>query len=184
MKSDFKIYEEHGSIKVIYKGYKIDKYKLLSMAIKAENIKDSLKLLKVANIFKGDDVFDDLYFATINTITDRRMMEKLEPNELDYQKLFNCVYPYISNSKIISVKHDGKNIPDSWILKEKEKIPVEVKKDNFDNKALEQLKRYIRVYKCKHGIAVAKYLTIEIPDNIIFVSIKELEDFKNNLENN
>lgn len=44
--------------------------------------------------------------------------------------------------------------------------------------------RKIEAYKCKHGIAVAKSLTVKIPDNIIFVSIKELENFKDNLENN
>lgn len=177
MKTEINIFKENGSIEIEYKGYRIDKYKLLAMAINSEQTEQSLELLKIASVFKGEETFDTLYFATINTVTDRRMTESKEPNEFYYQKLFNTVYPNMANVKVIDVKHDGENIPDSWVLKGENKIPVEVKKYDFDKKALMQLKRYMRIYQSKYGIAVAKSLTVDIPDNITFVSINDLEKF-------
>ena len=69
----------------------------------------------------------------------------------------------------IDKKSDNKNIPDGFIRFEENIYPVEVKRSNFDNKALQQLKRYIDAYGSKKGVAVARELTCDIPENIIFV---------------
>ena len=169
-------YDENNHIIIEYNGIKTDKYKLLAMAIDNDNIEQALTLLKVASYYRiNDEVYNSLYFAALNTVTDRRLLEKNEPNEFYYQDLFNRIYPKMEDIKIILVENDKKNIPDSWILKNNEKIPVEVKKDKFNDAALSQLERYIKVYNCCHGIAVAKELSVELPSNITFVSIHDLE---------
>ncbi len=97
-------------------------------------------------------------------------------NEFHWQQVFKDVYPKIKNVEIVDRKHDGRNIPDAWVKDKEEYIPVEVKLKHFDKSALNQLKRYMRAYNCNKGIAVAEKLTVELPENISFISHKELKD--------
>ena len=59
---------------------------------------------------------------------------------------------------------------------ESHEIPVEVKYGKFDKKALKQLERYMKVYKCKMGIAIGNNLEVNIPENIKFVFISEIKE--------
>ena len=63
-----------------------------------------------------------------------------------------------------------------WLRNNMQEIPVEVKKFEFGRAALKQLLRYMKFYKCDKGIAVAKKLIVELPENIRFISIEELEE--------
>lgn len=47
--------------------------------------------------------------------------------------------------------------------------PVEVKRMNFSKRSLDQLLRYMRVYRSRRGIAVAPRLTVRLPPNIFYV---------------
>lgn len=152
------------------------KYKMLAAAVESESEEETRDILNALNVFRNDDVFNSLYYAVLNLVIDRRMREHQTKNEFYYQEMFRKAYPRISNTKIITVKNDGENIPDCWVEKDGERIPVEVKKDKFGKKALRQLQRYMRVYKCNHGIAVGKKLNVNLESNIEFISICDLED--------
>lgn len=90
--------------------------------------------------------------------------------ELYYQGLFKKnVDKCISNARIITKKVIDKNYPDAWVAIGEEELPVEMKRDKFNEKALRQLQRYMKVYQTNRGIAVAPKLSVSLPDNIIFV---------------
>lgn len=97
-------------------------------------------------------------------------------NEFYYQWLFDrYANKLIPNAKIVNKKTDGYNIPDSWVEISGKLCPVECKKDSFDSKALCQLKRYMETYGSESGIAVGKDLGVELEENIIFISLSDLE---------
>ena len=70
---------------------------------------------------------------------------------------------------IVTHKDNPKHKPDAWIDRNGELIPVECKLHDFDTKALKQLTRYMTFYHTEHGIAVARNLTVKLPNNIEFV---------------
>ena len=86
--------------------------------------------------------------------------------------------------KKISKHNNPKFQPDRWAARigSNIPIPVEVKLHAFDKAALEQLQGYMTEYECSDGIAIGEKLTVELPDNIRFISIKELTDADANSE--
>lgn len=99
------------------------------------------------------------------------------PNEFDIQKMAKKRLPdLISGCKVINKKSNFKHVPDIWIDLNQKIVPVEVKLNDFNDKAKEQLIRYINFYDCDTGIAIGNKLTTNLPANINFISIKELED--------
>lgn len=168
------IKEIDGRRYVTYLGRAIDKYALLSMAVKSSSTKHAWDILDAAEIYKNDNVYKSLHYAVSFLVVDREFRN----NEFFYHDLFKKTYPLISGSEIIKIKNDGKNIPDVWVFDRKENIPVEIKRKDFGKNALQQLKRYIKAYNCEHGIAVAERLTVKLPENIKFVPISELLEFE------
>lgn len=180
MKEGFTIKEINGLKHVEYLGREIDKYWLLSQVIDAPTIEDGLYYLKLSNVYRYDEVFNTLYFPVSFCFARKRYyMFKNQPNEAYYQNLFKEIYPLMSGASIVEIKHDKENIPDAWVNYNGENIPVEIKKDKFNKKALSQLQRYIKAYNAKKGIAVGMELTIELPENIQFVPISSLIEYKN-----
>lgn len=55
-------------------------------------------------------------------------------------------------------------------------IPVEFKLREFNNSALTQLNRYINFYNCEYGIAIGSELTIELLNNIWFISLSDINN--------
>ena len=64
-----------------------------------------------------------------------------------------------------------KHKPDFWVSDGVEDVPVECKLDVFNEKAKQQLLRYMAVYNKPHGIAVARQLKCELPDSIRFIQV-------------
>lgn len=62
--------------------------------------------------------------------------------------------------------------PDAWLCLDGREVPVEIKRGAFDGKAVLQLVRYMRVYDCEHGVAVAPSLAVPLPSNILFVEVR------------
>ena len=115
--------------------------------------------------------FDALYNAVATFIYTRD-----RKNEFYYQALFLERISLIHNDIFpVSRKHNGRDIPDAWCSWDGEVVPVEVKLNNFDEKALCQLMRYITAYETKKGIAVGKNATVVLPPNILFISLDDLE---------
>ena len=147
---------------------------LLLAALDAKTKEEAWQIMNATSILyhpTDDHVFNNLYAAVAMELT------RLDTvNEFTYQELFKRNYNKLNKGEIINRKNNKTDIPDAWVKRNNEYIPVEVKQYKFNNKALEQLQRYIKVYKCKKGIAVAQELDVNIPDNIEFISIKELQD--------
>lgn len=134
----------------------------------------------------GKNCFDEKYnevckkngnIENFYSIAVRLMFENVREtwkDEFYYQNLFKEKCESLGYGKPITVKSNLKDIPDAWVERNGEKIPVEVKLRDFNEHALNQLLRYISSYKAKRGIAVGEKLTVELPDNIEFVSLDQL----------
>lgn len=103
-------------------------------------------------------------------------------NFLDSQPTEKEIYKwFIENYKeklgaefsLITRRNDSKHIPDFWLDSPFGDIPVEVKLNSFDHRALKQLERYMEYYKTNLGIAVGRDCKCELPRNIYFVSYKD-----------
>lgn len=120
---------------------------------------------------RSDTIFNDLYRVTAENIA-----LKYTKNEFFYQNLFKEKAEQLGLGKIVPHKDNPKHKPDAWINRKDELIPVECKLYDFDTKALKQLTRYMNFYHTKHGIAVARNLTVTLPDNIEFIPFSEFTD--------
>lgn len=119
----------------------------------------------------GDGAISDIFTAT--SIRLHRMYKK---NEFYYQDSFcKSVPKLLPTMKVVTVKVDGKNIPDAWLQDEYGNvIPVEVKLHDFNSAAKKQLERYIQIYHTNYGIAVGEKLTTSLPDNMFFISLSDI----------
>lgn len=104
-------------------------------------------------------------------------VNSLHETEYVYQSMFcKNVDKLIPDAKCVNRKNDRHNIPDAWVELNGEDLPVEVKRYCFDKKALCQLQRYIDFFHTNGGIAVAEKLTVELPDNIVFISLDQVRE--------
>ncbi len=163
----------NGRIEIFLDGKIIDRFKLLAIACDEEDEEKAREIMHIASMIfhpLGDEAFNTLYGAVAMEIT-----RGFHKNEFYYQKLFKMNFSKIRKGKVIKNKNNAHNIPDAWVEMNGYIIPVEVKLKNFDARALKQLQRYMKAYGSEKGIAVANKLTVEIPDNIEFISFSELE---------
>lgn len=167
----------NGKYEVFINGIKIDRFYLLSLAAKAKTQKEAWDYMNLASTLfhaLNDDVFNTLYTSVACELT----VWKGKKDEFYYQGLLKSNYSKIREGKIVDRINYNHHIPDAWVLKNNEYIPVEVKLNNFNNKALQQLKRYMDFYNCNKGIASARELTVKLPSNIEFIPFSELEQFE------
>lgn len=119
----------------------------------------------------NDHVFNNLYGAVR---TDLAWLERFDRHEFSLQSLFKeKLDGLLPGSKLINGPSNSQNRPDAWVELEGEKIPVEVKKDAFDAKAVKQLLRYMKAFGCQHGIACAPSLSAPLPSNIRFIQLRK-----------
>lgn len=147
-------------------------YWLVSIIPNMEEINGENAFNYIMKEYCNNEKFDyTLYKLAVNAF---KILALKEKNEYSVHTLFKENYSKIYEGEVIYHKNDPRHIPDAWVEKDGERIPVEMKRHCFDKKALEQLTRYINFYNCRHGIAVGEELTVELPDNISFVSIDSL----------
>ena len=182
--NNLKIFEskEFGSIRTVtidgqteylVNGTVLDRFKLLALAVDAETEEEAWEILHVASILFHP--LDDPYFNSLYRASAMEVVQSHCKNEFTYQDMFKRNYSKIGKGKVVNLKTDGHNIPDAWIRRGDYILPVEVKLNGFDGKALKQLERYMKVYKCEKGIAVGRTLNVKLPQNIEFVFLSELE---------
>lgn len=157
-------------------GEKLDKFTLLALASKIgdNNEQAGWDIMRLASILhhpENDFVFNELYKAVGMEITRNN-----QRNEYGLYPLFEKNIKEIlgNKAKIVKRKNHPDHMPDFWVQIDKETMPVEIKIKNFDKKALRQLKRYMEFYKTNRGVAVGERLATTLPNNIIFVSTREL----------
>lgn len=148
---------------------------ILAMAIKAPNKDVSWALMNYASkMFHPleSDAFNTLYGSAALSIAHNQ-----DCDEYHYQRLFKkYAHVFMKGAKVIHVPSDRKNVPDAWLSVGEEHIPVEVKLHDFDQKALAQLTRYMNAYHCKRGVAVARTLSVVLPDNVVFILNDALDE--------
>lgn len=161
-------------------GVKLNRFDLLALAseIAFDDKKLAWQIMKVASIMfhpQDDKTFNVLYgtvamdIARQNYKTEASLYPKFEKA---IKKLFG------DRAEIIKKINNPKHQPDAWVRLEDQDIPVEMKLHSFDKKALKQLQRYMNFYSCKKGIAVGNSLTVDLPENIVFIPISKLEEAK------
>lgn len=168
------ITREHGYLECYLDGEKLDRFEMLSASLNCDDKKTAFEILNFASILfhpRGDYVFNTLYGAVAFEIA-----RKFEKDELYFQRLFKEKCSSLGLGEIVPHKDNQKHIPDAWINRNGELIPVEVKVSDFNKKALKQLNRYMDVYNTRHGIAVARSLAVELPDNIEFIPFDAFTD--------
>lgn len=152
---------------------------ILSQAILADSEEEAWAFLRAASIV-GHQLDCTVFNALYGEIACRVALSFDRHNEFYYQALFTKhAQKVIEGCSIIKHSDDCHHRPDAWISWKGQVAPVEVKLHDFNRKALSQLQRYMNFYHSKIGIAVGRRLTVEIPSNIQFVSLKELEEAEN-----
>jgi hypothetical protein len=121
------------------------------------------------NIVLGGATGERLYRSTMMYIAWAANVSTSEVSGI--HPWFECnVNKLILGAKIVEHRKKGiKDRPDFWLDINGKLCPVEIKKAAFTKKALNQLQRYVDVFDCEHGYAVASSLRVELPKNITFI---------------
>lgn len=98
-----------------------------------------------------------------------------QPKESDVYEWFKKeLESILPGYEISDKKSEAKHRPDFWLLEKQSGglVPVEIKKNGFDQKGLRQLERYMSHYGAEYGIAVGSSLLCELPEKVKFISHK------------
>lgn len=87
------------------------------------------------------------------------------------ERFFACLSRYLPGAEAANAPHRAEGIPDGFVRYRGGLMPVEVKAEHFNGRALSQLMGYMRLYDTKGGIAVAPRLTAELPPEVLFISV-------------
>lgn len=91
--------------------------------------------------------------------------------------MYNNILPLIQKMfpKAVSqkVKVDPKHRPDAFVEINGERIPVEVKKGEFGEKAKGQLRRYMRRYGASWGIGIGRRIPAVSEPDMVFIKYEE-----------
>ena len=169
------LYADEKPNGIVLGGNTYSRFDLLALAERATDKKAAAVVLQLASIlfhWQDDSTFNSLYGAVAMSIA-----WATNESEATIYDLFSKNFKNVlgENVEIVKRTNNGKHIPDFWIKTEQGVIPVEVKLKDFNLKALHQLSRYISFYETTGGVAVGENLTVELPENITFVSIESLK---------
>lgn len=164
---------------------KIDVDKAISLIIEASNLEDKEERLSTFDeLFRGNKYYQKLSLELYMLIKHALYSNKYYnvKDELYYQELYKqhikLIHPEYELTRRESINN---KFPDAWLKDCKnEFIPMEMKKDKFNNKALKQLLGYMNTYKCDKGIAIGRTLDVDLPDNIEFVSLEKIINISHN----
>lgn len=97
-----------------------------------------------------------------------------KPTERDLVNWFKKDFENIigSSFELVNKENNSKHQPDLWFTSYDSYAPLEAKLGRFDNKALQQLRRYMKHYNCKIGIALGEEITCNEGDNSDIIFIK------------
>lgn len=159
---------------LVVDGEKLSRFDLLALASRTDDKKFAWKIMNIASIlfhWQDDHTFNSLYGSVAIQITVDNQINEFTI----HQKFSERVKELLGNdAKIIKRIDDVHHRPDFWVRLNGEDIPVEIKLNKFNQKALNQLLRYMNFYETSKGIAVGSELDVQLPDNIIFISSEKL----------
>ena len=85
-------------------------------------------------------------------------------------KFYKNLDTYLPGAKKRAIKLIPGHKPDGFVEWNGKICPVEIKRSEFRASSLDQLRRYMKIYRSEIGIAVAPSLKCAIPENVIFIS--------------
>lgn len=144
--------------------------KICYEALNCNNINDMK--IKIDKLKNTSSLISTSYPYLVSAIDETfiKYLTMLFPKEKDLrEKFIDNIDKYLPKAKIIQRKNLKQHIPDLWVSIDGEEIPIEMKLKVFTNSSLAQLERYMNVYKCNKGIAVAQELSCYLPNNIKFI---------------
>jgi hypothetical protein len=101
---------------------------------------------------------------------------EIQDREESIYGMIEDILPKMSLFKTTNRNGSNRNRPDIWFLLNGEMVPCEVKKNSFDKKAVEQLRRYMNYYGCQKGIAIASVLKHPLDEGMVFISLSDIYD--------
>jgi len=160
---------------------KIDVDKAISLIIEASNLEDKEERLDTFDeLFRGNKYYQKLSLELYTLIKHALYSDKYynAKDELYYQELYKQHIKLIHPKYVLTTRKSiNSKFPDAWLKdRNDEFIPMEMKKDKFNSKALKQLLGYMKTYNCEKGIAIGRTLDVDLPDNIEFISLKKVVD--------
>src|SRR5690625_5381955 len=137
---------------LVIDGKKLSRFDLLAIASKANDEEIAWNIMNlVSRLFHWEDdhTFNSLYGSVAIEITVDN-----KNDEFSIHRKFNEQVNDLlgSDAKIIKRINDIHHQPDSWVSIKGEHIPVEMKLNKFNQKALKQLLRYMEFYNSQKGI--------------------------------
>lgn len=152
-------------------------YDLLILASKLrfnndpKSIDTALAILEVAKLIEPpeseNEYLRDAVWETIIHAKHAFLQKEFDLHE----KFKKEISKLIPSAKVIKKKNIKDNYPDVWVDVNGAIRPVEIKLRKFDNRALRQLMRYIKVYKVDLGYAVARELACKLPSCVSFIPL-------------
>jgi hypothetical protein len=186
--NDIKLFEtketillSDGIMDFFHKVIENRKYEITGIIAGCTDIKIGMKWLNL--IQSPNNQFDRVYGAVKHQFI--RLNQDCSVNEFTIQGLFKeHISEIIPGAKpVTNIKKDFHNKPDAFISFNSNKpIPVEVKLNQFNQKALNQLKRYCKAFKTRKGVAVGSECVVDLPPGFIFIANSELLKFRDEYE--
>ena len=152
-----------------------DRLALLDKCIEsAMDIGKTDVVMAIGVIESAFSLVDTPWLETCVMQTFLNFFTQCQPSEKDVYAWFRKNYKMALGDEfdIVRLHNDPKHIPDFWVCSGSLCFPVECKLHDFDEKALNQLKRYMNFYNCSRGVAVAQRCTCKLPESIIFISFR------------
>ena len=164
---------------------KIGVDKAISLIVEASNLEDKEERLDTFDkLFRGNKYYENLSLELYMLIKHALYSDKYynTKDELYYQELYKQHIKLIHPEYVLTTRKSiNSKFPDAWLKDQNnEFIPMEMKKDKFNSKALKQLLGYMKTYNCEKGIAIGRTLEVDLPDNIEFVSLEKIISVSHN----
>lgn len=165
----------------IYNGFEI--IPIVDLMLCDNQFKIASDLIKLTRLlfhtYKDKTITECMYLHSLEHLDYRRIeLRTVFYNELFlYDLIKRDISVLIPSAVVVDFHIIQGHIPDLMIELDGEMCPVEVKKSNINKSALDQLRRYLRVYNCKKGFLMGtKLSTVIEEDHITFIDISHLRD--------
>lgn len=125
----------------------------------AKTPEDAFAHMKTIETLTQQDQFNSPAVRYIKRCVYLEILQRFNKHEQNTYEHFEDALPeLIPGASLIEVPLIKGHTPDFFVTYHGEIAPVEIKIGSFTQKAVKQLTRYMRIYKSKHGFAIARTL--------------------------
>ena len=169
-----------------------DKYDVLGLSVKLTNKYEFNKAFEMRNIAEEiyiNETYNDDNEDNTFVLLEKAVITHIFHNENKYDEEY-CLYEpikyyineLIENADIVEHRIINRKVPDIFLTVNNEFCVGEVKRGNFTNEHVNQLRLYIQTYDTRIGYAFGLNLTGILDNNMIFIDISGIKDrfYRNN----